>query len=192
MKRIIFLWFLFTVYLSTGAQNLVNFEITPNGTFRTKDGSDYVVVSFDGKKTEELYNMVKNNIMSFYKSPQNVLSENDGQIISIRAITVVAKKTITMLPREFDSYYNLVFRFKDGKVRVDIPTIDNNMSDSAGMLMSYNIPTFQSYCKDLFDKKGIVKPKKEDRKEFTENSINSIINELLGLTKSNKKTDDNW
>ena len=192
MKRYIFLLLMFTLCIDTNAQELVHFEITSNGSFKTKEGNNFVVVPFEGKTSDELYNKVKNNVMSFYKSPQKVMSENDGQVISIRAITIVAMKTVTMLPRSFDSYYNLVFRFKDGKVRVDIPTIDNDMSDHAGMLMPNSIPTFQSYCKDLFDKNGVVKPKRKERKDFTENSINSIINNLLGLTKANVTSDDNW
>lgn len=79
-------------------QGPVRFSLTRTGAFTAPDGTGYVVVPFEGKTAAELYNMVKNNIMSVYKDHKKVMSENENQTISVRGYGGIVYKTVTFIP----------------------------------------------------------------------------------------------
>ena len=193
MKKLLFVVFLLISLLSVSAQELVQFKLTSSGCFIAPNEEGFVVVPFEGKSQQELYDMVKNNVMSIYKNPQKVMSENQGQTITIRAYGGLVYKTVTFIPREFGGHYNLVFKFKDGRVRIDNPSVDDNLTDTSGYLPPIS---FSNYCNGFFTKKGTPKNEKCAKKiDSIERQINSTINEILGLTPTSVSTssnDDNW
>jgi hypothetical protein len=131
--------------------------------------------------------------MTLYKSPNSVMSENPNASIAIRAYSDrVGSKTISLLPRVFAGYYNLVFRFKDGKIRVDVPTIDNTLTDRDNLLDYQYIPSFKNLVKGYY-KDGKPKDKAHAYIMMTEQSVNLPINYLLGLIKTESNdTNDDW
>lgn len=63
-KKILSIMFLLLCLTSASAQDLVQFKLTRSGSFVDIDNKGFVVVPFAGKTASELYNMVKNNILS--------------------------------------------------------------------------------------------------------------------------------
>lgn len=192
-KKILSILFLLLCLTSASAQDLVQFKLTRSGSFVDIDNKGFVVVPFAGKTASELYNMVKNNILSIYKDPKQVMSENEGQTIAIRAKGGLVWKTIAFIPRTFEGYYTMVFRFKDGRIRVDAPVVEDNLTDSDGWLNK--TLSFTSYCHSHIAKNGKPATKFDVKKvSQTENAMNVIINQILGLIKTTPTitTDDNW
>ncbi len=192
MKRILFIVAILMCSIAH-SQETVEFKLQPNATFAAPDGTSYIVIPFEGKTAEELYSMVKSNVMTLYKSPDRVMSENPHASISIRAYSDrVGSKTIAFIPRVFAGYYNLVFQFKDGKIRVNAPIIDDTLTDRDNMLDYQYIPSFRGLVKGYY-KDGKPKDKSHAAIMITEQSVNLPINYLLGLLKTESNdTNDDW
>ena len=181
------------IYASSLAQENIEFKLQPNATFAAPDGTSYIVVEYEGKTAEELYSLVKSNAMTLYKNPDRVMSENPHISIAIRAYSeMVGTKTVAFIPRVFAGYYNLVFRFKDGKIRIDAPVIDDTLTDRDNMLDIQYIPSFKGLVKGYY-KDGKPKEKTQGSILITERSVNIPINYLLGLLKTESNdTNDDW
>lgn len=174
------------------AQDLVQFVFQPNGQFLTQDGKEYVVIPFEEKSASDLYTMVKNNAMSYYNSPKEVMSEGEN-VITIYALEKNMWLVKSMGAKAiYGGHYKLVFRFKDGRVRIDAPSIDKKLPMSEGMFTNtIGIPN-NVYLSSAA-KKACNDPKKEN-KSRVEEVVNEPINYLLGLLKKNNEdtTDDDW
>lgn len=175
------------------AQDLVKFSLKPDGTFQTSDGKSFAVIEYEGKTAQDLYNMVKANVLTLYNEPQNVLNEIEPTNITIRALSDVLYSTYKLGAAfvEYRAMYNLVFQFKDGKIRIDAPSIDRQLDVSATAVPMPK--TFVSLIDDWFDKNGAIKKKKQDKISKIENIFNYPINYLLGNLKSNSSKDnEDW
>ena len=174
------------------AQDLVQFVFQPNGQFLTQDGKEYVVIPFEEKSASDLYTMVKNNAMSYYNSPKEVMSEGEN-VITIYALEKNMWLVKSMGAKAiYGGHYKLVFRFKDGRVRIDAPSIDEKLPMSEGMFTNtIGIPN-NVYLSSAA-KKACNDPKKENKSRVGE-VVNEPINYLLGLLKKNNEdtTDDDW
>ena len=190
MKRfVLFVFVVFTTGL-TMAQNIVNFKLTPEGTFVGEEGQSYKILEFNGSSAEDLYSMIKTNIMKFYKSPKDVLSENEPISLSIRALSdeIYSGYKLAGGFISYRAFYNLIFHFKDGRIKVDAPIIDQRLDVQAtGAAIG---KTFKGYVDDWFDKKGHPKAKNIDDVNKVENIFNSIINSLINGNTLNKDEED--
>ncbi len=190
MKRII-LCFCVAFATFCNAQK-TDFHLTSNGTFEAEEGKNYVIVEFEGKTAQELYTMVKGNILKLYKNPKNVMSENEPSSITIRAITHTLHSNYGIGGfQNYSSYYNLCFHFKDGRIKVDAPIADSKLVvDASGT----PIPkTFVGLVGDWFAKDGSRKPKKENNIQKIEFAFVYPINYLLGYYKEDpSETDEDW
>ena len=194
MKKIIFCLMALCAPFTICAQDSVKFSIQPTGQFIAEDGKDFAVVEFEGKTAAELYNMVKENVMDLYKDPKEVMSENEGQSIKIRGFAkIVAIETTLIFKSFYGAYYNLSFKFKDGKIRVDAPSIDNEFTLTAGGTNMPQIVTLNTTLSSCY-KKGKLVEKKKNKIELLEENVNVPINYLLGLSKkkTQEEDDDNW
>ena len=193
MRKYLLLLMMF-VCCNMVAQELVHFTIQPTGRFLNEDGKDFVVVEFEGKSADELYSMVKTNVMTMYNNPKEVMSESDG-VITIFAyeknIWVVKSLGATGL---YDGSYKLIFRFKDGRVRVDAPSISDVFILSGGAFTNTIGIDKKVYLSSCAKKVCKSKSKKDqEKKSLLENVVNIPINYLLGLSKSQStKVDDDW
>ena len=187
----IVLTFFFSMEIN--AQNVVNFSLKSDGTFTTEDGKSYVVIEFEGKTAQDLYNTVKANVLTLYNSPQDVLNEIEPKNITIRALSDVLHSTYKLGSAftEYKAMYTLVFQFKDGRIRVNAPEIDGNLKVSATAIP---IPkTFVSLIDDWFDKNGIVKKNKQEKVAKIEAQFNYPINYLLGNYNKQSNTEaEDW
>lgn len=175
------------------AQGVVTFSLKSDGSFFTEDEKTFAVVVFEGKSAQELYNMVKANVLTLYNSPQNVLNEIEPTNITIRAVSNILQSTYGMGSgfTDYKAKYTLVFQFKDGRIRVDAPEIDRNLIVNAS-----GVPypkTFISLIEGWFDKNGVAKKKKQENVSKIEAQFNYIINYLLGnFNKKSDSKDEDW
>lgn len=185
------------ICLGTQAQDRkVDFKLQPNGTFLSEDGSDFIVIEFDGMTAEELHSMVKNNVMSLYNSPKDVMSESGNNVITIFAI----EKNIWQVKSLgatgiYGGHYKLVFKFKDGRIRIDAPTIDNKLEMTDGAFTNtIGIPSSVDLSKTAKKLCNSKKEKDKLKKASLESIVNNPINYLLGLSQSQKHndSDDDW
>ena len=104
-----------------------------SGVLKTNGSDDFYVLSYQGKSAAELYTNVLSAISTIYKNPEKVLSkvENVSLTISSTAMDVPVPKDAdeinSVFPQKNNYYgfdYNLVFLFKDGKIRVNAPRFD--------------------------------------------------------------------
>ena len=184
MKKFLTLILLFCPIL-VFAQDLVTFKLTPQATFVTASGEDFVVVPFDGKSAHEIYQTLASNVGSVYNAPSKVMNVVEDASIKIRAFSPsFFKQKIIGVPIEFGLYYQLEFRIKDGRVRVSAPYFedDNEVGD---------IGNFAKIVKKWF-KNGQVKEKETKTVAGLELYINGIINSILGLTGRTSNIDDDW
>lgn len=194
MKRLLFIFCVLFCVCDCFAQDYVSFILQRNGTFVNPEGGDYIVVEYEGKTASELYSMVKNNVMSFYKNPKEVMSENEPEMISIRGFHDKAWYSGAY----FGAFYNLSFRFKDGKIRIDRPVIDSQLARTSEY---YSFDTRTTFPFSYIAKKVCKNESEKNvkRKKKVEDVVNFPINYLLGKIKesSNQEEDpvsddDDW
>lgn len=179
MRTKIFWLLLLFVSIATQAQDLIQFKLQRNGLFATEDGKSYIVVEYEGKTAQELYSMVKSNVIKLYKSPKDVMSENEPNSISIFALSDIFDYAYIFGGglMSYSAYYNLVFHFKDGKIKVDAPMISPNLNvSSTGSILPR---TFSSLIGRWYDKKGNLKKKRIENVQKVERLFNYPINYLL-------------
>ena len=184
---------MFFIAASVSAQKVVNFSLKSDGTFVSDEGKNYIIVEYEGKTQQELFNLVKANVLTLYNNPQSVLNEIEPSNITIRAISNVLWSGIRLVGgfQEYRAKYNYVFQFKDGKIRVSAPLIDRQL-DVTGM--GNVIPrTFVSLIDGYFDKNGEVKKNKQKDVSKIEILFNYPINYMLGnLKEAPTENDEDW
>ena len=160
------------------------YKLTPNGLINDTK-KDFIVLDYENKTQTELYNAVYMLLNSMYVNPQKVLSTVDNNSISINGISTNAiyrKKDMSWLISTFDINYTISLQFKDNKIRINNPSI-NNMN-VAGM------PYETFYTSKIFNKKGETGKKYKDTKISIESFFNDYIKKIDESIKDNKAT--NW
>lgn len=93
----------------------VHFTVDNKGRF-TSGENPYVIIEEPGFKQQELYAMVKNNVMKFYNQPDAALTENSPVSLVVNGYE---DKVF-----DFDQYgvmsmsYRILFEFSDGEIKV--------------------------------------------------------------------------
>lgn len=167
------------------------FELTPSGLKIESSDKSYMVKTFEGKTANELYTNALNAITSMYNSPQDVISKVENSMISINGVSSgdMGFKIMGMY-QPIGARYKIVLRFKDGRVRVDIPYIielyyDNQQRTELSLTQSSGI---FGGVKPVFKKDGSVRY--EGAKSAIENYFNNLISVILvGISGI---VDDNW
>lgn len=183
-----------SVYAQENKEDYVMFYLQQDGTFLNENGEKYTVLNYDGKTASELYDMVKNNVMAAYNDPKSVMSENEGQVISVNGYT----ENLWRNGIDYGGDYKLTFRFKDNKIRVDAPSISSKLYRTTKidwMNKSYPNSVYFYDCARKCCNSNSEKNKK--RKMLIENNVNVPINYLLGKIKtennsSAESNDDDW
>jgi len=104
--------------LSASAQ----FHATPDG-IKAENGKSYIVVEYPDKTEEQLYKAVEAYIVANFVSPKNVMSGQEYTSISLSPLYEAAfnHKSVMGLKCYIDVRATFVFKFKDGKLRLDSP-----------------------------------------------------------------------
>ena len=173
------------------AQELVEFKLQRSGAFLTAAGEEYAVVEFQGKTAEELYQMVKDNVSEYYENPEDILTEEDNKLTVRGGCKDFVMWTFMMVATQFGAFYDLTFRFKDGRIRIDAPVIEDELIATASVLKKGTSASFKSMLATFY-KNGELKEKSKPKVIQIENYINTTVNQLLGLIKSKTADDDDW
>lgn len=192
MKKIIIslLLTIFAIGRLQAQETSVNFQLQQDGTFLTEKGDTYQVIEFDGLSAHEIYQKLCTNAAGIYNNPNAVLSKVEDSSIKVRAIAndlVMGKIKVW----SHDAYYQLHFKIKDGRVRIEAPLIENELIPlGARDQTSCWWPKYAA--KWLKDEKS--REKNITRILRVEIEMNGIINAILGtnVSKQQQDEDDNW
>lgn len=188
MKRLVFT-LLFV--LATVCSSFAQFVVTPNGLEKNEvDGNEYYVIEVPGISQSELYTRTLQFITQTYVSPKDVISSK----IENETISVTGRQTIFY---DFNVLYKLVFRFKDGRVRFDIPQIISmkKYDDGKEYELTFNKARTQGQNIYIFNNKGELRGMAIPNYKYDiENLFNSLFNSYTAsiMNKTENDNDDNW
>lgn len=165
-----------------GAQELVKFVLMPDGTYRTEEGADFVVVPFEGKTAHQIYQELASNVGATFNDPSKVMSGVEDAFIKIRAFSDVLIRGGLMGSHAYGGYYQLEFRIKDGRVRVSAPFIEEKVWDE------YEEARHSSLAKKYF-KDGKLRENRSSDYSIRVAKMNKIINRILFTTVYQDVTD---
>jgi len=177
MKKIISL---IIAIMSVCTINAQSFKINRNGFFISDENKTFIVIEYAGKTKQELYNMVKQNIMTSYNNPNKVMSEDGSSTITVNGHGPIFKFKNGGITHINNGNYTLSFQFKDGKIRVNAPTVvmDGNMKDLSNWYA----------FKRIWDKDGNVKPDKQEYYDFINENMRLLITTLTTF----KNVEEDW
>ena len=176
---------------NANAQELVEFKLQRSGAFLTSAGEDYAVVEFHGKSAGELYKMVKDNVSEYYENPEDILTEEDNKLTVRGGCKDFVMWNFMMVATQFGAFYDLTFRFKDGRIRIDAPVVEDELIATASVLKKGTSASFKTMLGSFY-KNGDWKEKAKPKITQIENYINTTVNQLLGLIKPETADDDDW
>lgn len=134
--------------------------------FKTREDESYAVINAQGYSQSELYKKMLVGISKLYKNPDAVITKVDNEMLTINGAEFYCVRE-----DKYDmSYkYNIQIFFKDGKIRIDAPTITGwkleNLSWHNGTPVKYEYES--------------IKPQHE---KWMNNTINSFFKSSFGTT----------
>lgn len=192
MKKLITMVLMLLPMIALG-QGTTDFILSPEGSYTTKGGNDYEIITFDDKSAEDIYKMLMTGISGCYNNPDKVIVANvPGSLLKIRAYSddlARAKPFGYGKDQSWEGYYQLEFRIKDGRVRVSAPYIEDDLVFYSRD-RSPEHKSFRKIAKGYF-KNGEIKEKKRSGCEFIAGKINYIINKILNNA-ALENSDDDW
>lgn len=188
MKKLLFILLLISPSLC-----FAQFYVSEGGLKVRDSDNPFVVYDFNGMTSQELYNKAKTAITGIYVSAKDVVSSNEGEILSINAISTNKIYMETMGHKDyFDMNYNINFRFKDNKIRVDSPTINYiKLSGSNPLPLLFERGKglgLMSTCIYLYKKNGEVRY--PDVIRTSEDLLNGIVLSIMNGVKSKDSSND--
>ena len=167
----------------------VNFKLKADGSFQTPSGESYVVVPFQGKSAQEIFNLLQTNVLSIYRDASKVMNSVENTAIRIRGFAKSGEifPFITIFEKSLEGYYDLAFKIRAGRVRVSAPFIEDEVvsvvSEKSQFLFGPVQPQIVSYReqleKHIFEEDGSVKKKRVKDVANIEAFLNNIINSIL-------------
>lgn len=169
MKRIATLVGIILISLPSFGQ----YYLSPNG-LRTESGKQFDVYEFEGKSQEDLYKAFYRGLGRVFTSPQTVISPVPNELISVNGILEAHKRG--KISSRIPVYMSIVmsFEFKDGKVRINTPTIISLKSEYTDYYLVERTALITNF---IFTKRGKVYD--EVLLESIENQVNSLVSYLL-------------
>lgn len=191
MKRIIAISFFIAIAFSISAQKY--FELTPSGFVDVNDDTkNYVVLNFEGKTQQQLYEMYLAELTKMYVSAKNVISTAQYTTITANGFT---DKTVSFNSQYYyDMNYTIIFQFKDEKVRIDGMVL-NRVDGRFGSATNYKELFLSGYGSGIFPTKRSIfssegKLQMEKQKEQLEEFFNGIVDKMKNIEINAAK--ENW
>lgn len=191
MKKLIILLAMMPVFV-----NAQRFELTPNG-FVDADNPEksYIVIPFEGKSQQDIYNLALGAIGKIFVSPKDRVSNVEYSQININGIL----PNVTYISRiglklPFDLYYNLIFEFKEGRMKINgldvnkIVRVDHLGGEQFIFLSEVQIRRGIWDDKYIFYKNGKLCSKKY--KEHIETAVNELVSGIISIM--NEEKDSDW
>lgn len=183
------------VGMVVGANAQTKFVLSPNGFINSTDSTkNYIVVDVKGEQTK-LYQSVKGAVLSLFRSPKDVLNEAAPDMLTINGFETEGVKVPRPLGLKmmYDVNFTLVFRFKDGKIRIDAPSFicqNTSMGDKTVELVlrgGNNYGFGKTVVNSIYNKQGTKFDEKP--KKAVEDFFDRLIEKILSAT---SKQDNNW
>lgn len=186
MKHILLILLLALCSLATSAQKLDVFRIQTDGSLKIEStNKNFIVVEYPGKTAEELRTKIINNVTKVFKDPKRVMSTSED-VVTVRGFEsgVTVYKDAMWGNKTWNIDYTITFQFKDGKIRVDVPSVE--------IVNQYGSRDYLSDIvrKLLVDSDGKFKQKRLENIKNLEYKINSIF--IIILTCDEKKDSEDW
>lgn len=166
------------------------FKLTLNGFISENDSSkSYIVYDFEGMDVNTLYKKTISSINTMYVSSDNVVNEAPGESININARKTGICQIKYIMKYNYDAKYNVIIRFKDGKIRFDAPIIrelyyqydavstKNNLLFECGKNSTSGLRLYDKNCEPRYPE-AIVD---------IENYFNSLIGQIIYSIKDKKE-----
>ena len=187
MKKVITLLSCALMAVCGFAQNEPQYELTPNG-FTNGTDKDYIVIEADGSLSQkELFEKTQTYLASKFVSPQDVISAFNENTITINWTSHVFYK-VAIGKMEAVVNYTTTFLFKDGRVRINNPSIN-----SITCLDGKNSPMKlieEFFTIGIFTSKG--KERRPEVKTAVEENINAFLSDYVDFLTSKQDAEDDW
>ncbi len=187
MRTVNLLLILPFIFLSTVTYSQ-EFILTPEGFINsTNPEKDYLVIEFDSLKQEVLYKKTRLFVTDLMYDPNESLNYIENEVIKISGFqdNVVRRTKFHV----FDLRYNLTFKFKDGKIRIDSPSIEmTTYTHKNQVLHIQHRGSLTGSNMGIYNMEGTLNSKmaKSDLEAFFKNII---VNLTVHVTLNE---DDNW
>lgn len=186
MKKFVLFLTLLLLSIHSNAQY---FKLTKDG-FVSNDGKDFVIIPVEGKDQSDLFNRVNVFVHSNYVNPDKVLSVIENEMININAEhdKAIVLKAVTGVKIDADINFNMVIKFKDDKIRIDAPNINEIHSGSTYVKFIGNAMDSMNGVMVLFKKNGKIKS------EYNVKAIEDFFNAYIQvvLDNINGKDSNDW
>ena len=182
--------------LVTICANAQTFELTAHGFVDSANTTnDYIIVPFEEKSQMEIYNLAMAAMGKCFVSPKDRISKVEYSQLNINGTI----PNVTYLNRMgmklyFDLYFNLILEFKDGRMKINGPIINDIVRDAPFgdkhhmFLTESERGSAISGHKALFKNNGKVNEKKH--KENIERAMNSFVSRIV--SEMNSAINSNW
>lgn len=185
MKKIVALFIVLLPFMASAQY----FELSPDGFVSSEDNTKtFVVIPMEGTQAE-LYQKAKTAVTAMWKSAKDVMSYNEPDIIIVNGFDSGSlwMKRIGM-KFVFDFNYRLQFQFKDGKIRIDAPAINEAVCKDSRLYLEKGKGSAMSGTMYVFNEKGELKQKQF--KEQAEHFVNGIVQRFIDNVKGTSNNDD--
>lgn len=157
-------------------KTIFEFYIYDDATFKKAGENDYYVVNFGKKNAHQLYMDVLSHIASIYKNPDYVTSK-----VEDRSIVINGYADEIAYYNDWQDYmtsvsfkYRIELQFKDGKIRVNKPTLlDAYTSNALGDSKLSDYPSINSAMFNLFG--GQITAMKKEIDKYINRVISSVV-----------------
>lgn len=170
--------------------NAQEFEVTPEGMRdKANPENDYLVIEAPEKTASELYQNAIKYIQQNYKNPEEVLKgQTENEYIRFETYApqflTVKNSGATVI---INAKYTTELRFKDGKVKYDLPVLDMT-ADNGGFPVTFQGSIWSGY--PIYKKNG--KLIREEAKATIEHYFNTQVMNLSDALLDKKTEEDNW
>ena len=160
------------------AQSDVYFKLNTDGDFYINNNKVDTIINIPGLTAQQLYSKVKSSLMKVYNNPDVVISDNEPISLSVFSLAEDWCKVNPTLTGYilYSSNYVLLFHFKDGRVKIDAPKVNDELlyhGYSTPIITSFH-KLVQSWCKD---EKSYNKNK--SRIDTIESAVNAAIIQVV-------------
>ncbi len=199
MKKLYFLCLFLCITVLTNAQ----FILTSSGLVPKNDTTkNYIVYEYENIVKEDLYKKVLLFLQKTYRSPDDVINEIpynsmvikgfQSEKIGIRRKSKADRKYLGEYGVKYNISYNMTLKFKDNKIRIDIPTFECSRILSSGTKARLFLVGKKGFLSDshyIFSQKdGSIK--EEATKKQIEQFFNVLCIQIKTSALENKQEDD--
>lgn len=164
-------------------------KLTSDGFVNADDNTkNYIAIDFPEKTQSQLYKSALMYLNTLYVSPKEVLSTMENEVITINGVGEFRAKCATGIPIDFRVNYTISLKFKDGKMRIDIPSINSISAPGVKMYLS-GAGSMMGDTLVIFKKNGEVK--REDAKIALELYFNQYFSNIIEKI-NGSDTDNDW